>query len=180
MLPIATPPNAIVFGSKYLKIKDMILPGLILNILGIILVTLVMYFWGTYVFDIDYYEDPQYLIKIPNPTTYTNKSANQQIIYVRVTNNNPNKNKKTHRRNLLLCSTYVHHCLTCPNCLLFEIANEPIQNFLGVDCHSCFFKPLHAFSDENLSAHFNQSREKFLRLPTSSCSFGAFGLLVAL
>ena len=43
-----------------------------------------------FVFDIDYYEDPQYLIRITNPTTYTNKSANQQIIYVRVTNNNPN------------------------------------------------------------------------------------------
>lgn len=43
-----------------------------------------------YVFDIDYYEDPQYLIQIANPTTYTNKRANEQIIYVRVTNNNPN------------------------------------------------------------------------------------------
>ena len=43
-----------------------------------------------YVFDIDYYEDPQYLIQIPNPTTYVNKDVNQQIIYVRVTNNNPN------------------------------------------------------------------------------------------
>lgn len=43
-----------------------------------------------YVFDIDYFEDPQYLIQIPNPTTYTNKDVNEQTIYVRVTNNNPN------------------------------------------------------------------------------------------
>jgi len=42
-----------------------------------------------YVFNIDYCEDPQYLIQIPNPTTYENKNVNQQIIYVRVTNNNP-------------------------------------------------------------------------------------------
>ncbi len=53
MLPVATPPNAIVFGSKQLRIKDMLLPGLILNIVGIITVTTVMYYWGTYVFDID-------------------------------------------------------------------------------------------------------------------------------
>ena len=43
-----------------------------------------------YVFDIDYFEDPQYLIQIPNPTTYTNRDVNEQTIYVRVTNNNPN------------------------------------------------------------------------------------------
>lgn len=42
-----------------------------------------------YVFDIDFYEDPQYLIQITNPTTYVNNNVNQQIIYVRVTNNNP-------------------------------------------------------------------------------------------
>ncbi|MCF8381135.1 MAG: SLC13 family permease [Bacteroidales bacterium] len=63
MLPIATPPNAIVFGSKYLHIKDMILPGFILNIVGIILVTLCMYFWGTYIFDIDLSVFPEWAIR---------------------------------------------------------------------------------------------------------------------
>lgn len=53
MLPIATPPNAIIFGSGHLKIKDMILPGLILNLSGIIIVTIIMYFWGTTIFEID-------------------------------------------------------------------------------------------------------------------------------
>ena len=43
---------------------------------------------SSYVFDIDYYEDPQYSIQISNPTTYVNKNVNQKI-YVRVTNNNP-------------------------------------------------------------------------------------------
>lgn len=43
-----------------------------------------------YVFIIDYFEDPERLIQITNPTTYTNKYVDEQIIYVRVTNSNPN------------------------------------------------------------------------------------------
>jgi sodium-dependent dicarboxylate transporter 2/3/5 len=53
MLPVATPPNAIVFGTGYLKIKDMARTGILLNLAGIVIVTLVTYFWGTFVFDID-------------------------------------------------------------------------------------------------------------------------------
>jgi sodium-dependent dicarboxylate transporter 2/3/5 len=51
MLPVATPPNAVVFGSGYLKIKDMLKIGILMNIISIILLTLVVYFilpllWG--------------------------------------------------------------------------------------------------------------------------------------
>jgi len=53
MLPVATPPNAIVFGTKRIRVKDMVKTGILLNITGIIIATLVMYFWGTLVFDID-------------------------------------------------------------------------------------------------------------------------------
>jgi sodium-dependent dicarboxylate transporter 2/3/5 len=40
MLPVATPPNAIVFGSGYLTIPEMSRAGFVLNLLAIILVTL--------------------------------------------------------------------------------------------------------------------------------------------
>ncbi|MDD4144601.1 MAG: DASS family sodium-coupled anion symporter [Prolixibacteraceae bacterium] len=53
MLPVATPPNAIVFGSNRIQIKDMVKAGVLLNIAGIILATLFIFLWGTTVFGID-------------------------------------------------------------------------------------------------------------------------------
>ncbi|MEO0733740.1 MAG: SLC13 family permease, partial [Bacteroidota bacterium] len=51
MLPVATPPNAVVFGSGYLTIPGMIRVGICLNVLSILLLTLLVYFllplaWG--------------------------------------------------------------------------------------------------------------------------------------
>ena len=54
MLPVATPPNAVIFGTRKLKISEMMRTGIILNIIGVIVVTLGMYFWGQIVFDIDF------------------------------------------------------------------------------------------------------------------------------
>ncbi|WP_298533615.1 DASS family sodium-coupled anion symporter [uncultured Algibacter sp.] len=44
MLPVATPPNAVVFGSGYLRIPDMVSKGVIMNIVSIIILTLFVYF----------------------------------------------------------------------------------------------------------------------------------------
>lgn len=43
MLPVATPPNAIVFSSRKLKIIDMAKTGLIINFAGIIIVTFIIW-----------------------------------------------------------------------------------------------------------------------------------------
>ena len=53
MLPVATPPNAVVFGSGYLKISDMFRVGVWLNIMTIILVILVVYFLLPILWDFD-------------------------------------------------------------------------------------------------------------------------------
>ena len=44
MLPVATPPNAVVFASGYLRIPDMVRVGIWMNILSIIILTLFVYF----------------------------------------------------------------------------------------------------------------------------------------
>jgi len=47
MLPIATPPNAIVMGSGVIKMKEMAKYGLALNMIGIVLILLFAYFYWT-------------------------------------------------------------------------------------------------------------------------------------
>jgi sodium-dependent dicarboxylate transporter 2/3/5 len=43
MLPVATPPNAIVFGSGQVQMRDMLRSGLMLNLVGVIVISLAMY-----------------------------------------------------------------------------------------------------------------------------------------
>ncbi|RAI91434.1 SLC13 family permease [Algoriphagus yeomjeoni] len=58
MLPVATPPNAVVFGSGYLQMKDMVKAGFWLNIMSIILVTLMVYFVLPSMWKIDLLSNP--------------------------------------------------------------------------------------------------------------------------
>ncbi|MEX0636687.1 MAG: DASS family sodium-coupled anion symporter [Ferruginibacter sp.] len=44
MLPMGTPPNAIVFASGHLKLKDMVKTGFVMNLVAVILITLFCYF----------------------------------------------------------------------------------------------------------------------------------------
>ncbi len=52
MLPVATPPNAVVFGSGYLKIDDMVKKGIWMNIISIVLLTLIVYFFLPLIWDL--------------------------------------------------------------------------------------------------------------------------------
>ena len=45
MLPVATGPNTIVFGSGRIKVKDMMRAGLAINIIGILLITAGIMLW---------------------------------------------------------------------------------------------------------------------------------------
>ena len=53
MLPVATPPNAVVFGSGYLKMTDMVKTGLVMNVISIVIVSLYVYFMLPIFWDID-------------------------------------------------------------------------------------------------------------------------------
>ena len=53
MLPVATPPNAVVFGSGYLRIPDMVRIGVWMNILSIILLSVFVYYILPYLWNFD-------------------------------------------------------------------------------------------------------------------------------
>ena len=61
MLPISTPPNAVVFGSGYLIIPDMVKTGFWLNIMSVILIALVTYFLLPSLWDFDATHFPEVL-----------------------------------------------------------------------------------------------------------------------
>ncbi|KAM9847171.1 Na(+)/citrate cotransporter-like [Aulostomus maculatus] len=53
MLPVATPPNTIVFSSGYLKVSDMAKTGAVMNIIGIGCISLAINSWGRVLFSLD-------------------------------------------------------------------------------------------------------------------------------
>ena len=62
MMPVATPPNAIVFGSGRLRIRDMARAGLVLNLVGVVVVTAGVYLLGLTLFDIDPHHLPAWAV----------------------------------------------------------------------------------------------------------------------
>ncbi|MCX2678705.1 SLC13 family permease [Galbibacter sp. EGI 63066] len=51
IFPIATPPNAIIYGAGKLTIKQMATTGFVLNIIAIIVICLMTLFWGALIFN---------------------------------------------------------------------------------------------------------------------------------
>ncbi len=53
MMPVATPPNAIVFGSGYLTIPEMVRAGLALNVVAVVVIVAATYSLVVWVFGVD-------------------------------------------------------------------------------------------------------------------------------
>jgi len=53
MMPVATPPNAIVFGSERITVGEMARIGIVLNLVGALVIAVIVFTVGTVVFDID-------------------------------------------------------------------------------------------------------------------------------
>jgi len=61
MLPVATPPNAIIFGSGRVNVSQMAKSGIILNILGVFLITAAIFLLGQFVFNINLNTNPSWM-----------------------------------------------------------------------------------------------------------------------
>ena len=60
MMPVATPPNAIIFGSNRVRIPEMARIGLVLNLIGVLAISLAFLLLGTAVFGIDFGVMPEW------------------------------------------------------------------------------------------------------------------------
>lgn len=58
MLPVATPPNAIIFGSGKIRVAHMARAGIWLNLIGAVLVTLATYYYSRMIFGFDIFNMP--------------------------------------------------------------------------------------------------------------------------
>jgi sodium-dependent dicarboxylate transporter 2/3/5 len=60
MMPVATPPNAIVFGSGRVRVSEMARVGVVLNLVGVLVIATVFYVVGLSVFGIDLSAIPEW------------------------------------------------------------------------------------------------------------------------
>ena len=61
MLPTATPPNAIVFGTNRLRISTMVRTGFLLNMIGILIVSLITILMGDSLFGFELGKIPEWV-----------------------------------------------------------------------------------------------------------------------
>ncbi|PWA31613.1 hypothetical protein CCH79_00006522 [Gambusia affinis] len=80
MLPVSTPPNSIAFASGHLMVKDMVKTGFVMNILGILSVSLAMNTWGVAMFNLSSYP------KWANSANTTAATSNVHFPSMRSTN----------------------------------------------------------------------------------------------
>ncbi|XP_059115753.1 Na(+)/dicarboxylate cotransporter 3 isoform X3 [Peromyscus eremicus] len=57
MLPVSTPPNSIAFASGHLLVKDMVRTGLLMNLMGVLLLSLAMNTWAQSIFQLGTFPD---------------------------------------------------------------------------------------------------------------------------
>ncbi len=61
MMPVATPPNAIVFGSGLIRIPEMVRVGIVLNLIGVVAVTAAVLLIAPVVFDFEIGDVPSWV-----------------------------------------------------------------------------------------------------------------------
>jgi sodium-dependent dicarboxylate transporter 2/3/5 len=69
MMPVATPPNAIVFGSDRITVGEMVRVGIFLNLIGAVVIASVVFTVGTVVFEIDPSVLPEWAHSIASGTS---------------------------------------------------------------------------------------------------------------
>ncbi|CAH2302887.1 solute carrier family 13 member 3, partial [Pelobates cultripes] len=57
MLPVSTPPNSIAFSTGHLLVKDMAKTGLLMNLMGVLLLSLAMNTWASSIFQLGTFPD---------------------------------------------------------------------------------------------------------------------------
>ncbi|BFZ04546.1 hypothetical protein BsWGS_07585 [Bradybaena similaris] len=80
MLPVSTPPNALVFSYGDLKTTDMIKTGVVLNIIGVLVIVLAVNTWGFLIYDLG--EFPSWAV----PAGIAEETVNATVISTMFTN----------------------------------------------------------------------------------------------
>jgi sodium-dependent dicarboxylate transporter 2/3/5 len=62
MMPVATPPNAIIFGSGRIRIGEMARAGIVINLIGVLVISVIFYLVGTSIFSIDLNGFPEWAV----------------------------------------------------------------------------------------------------------------------